>query len=105
MANVQQKAHFWFQESKLIVRVQRIIRLENRNCQSPGYLTLTSGGYDDWFYNLGFGIEGPRIRDSIPPKFCLVTHIAILVCNKVAAVLLCTPASLQQTQHGKTASL
>ncbi|GBM46778.1 hypothetical protein AVEN_6058-1 [Araneus ventricosus] len=35
MATAQQKERLWFHESKLIVTVQRIIRLEYRNCQSP----------------------------------------------------------------------
>ncbi|GBM01044.1 hypothetical protein AVEN_227078-1 [Araneus ventricosus] len=35
MATVQQKARLWFQESQSIETVQRIIRLEYRNCQSP----------------------------------------------------------------------
>ncbi|GBM39973.1 hypothetical protein AVEN_142246-1 [Araneus ventricosus] len=35
MATVKQKACLWFHESSPIVIVQRIIRLEYRNCQSP----------------------------------------------------------------------
>ncbi|GBO16592.1 hypothetical protein AVEN_222935-1, partial [Araneus ventricosus] len=34
MATVKQKARLWFHESSPIVIVQRIIRLEYRNCQS-----------------------------------------------------------------------
>ncbi|GBN66613.1 hypothetical protein AVEN_184518-1 [Araneus ventricosus] len=35
MATVQQKVCLWFHGNKSIVTVQRIIRLEYRNCQSP----------------------------------------------------------------------
>ncbi|GBL87736.1 hypothetical protein AVEN_81347-1 [Araneus ventricosus] len=35
MVTVQQKERLWFHEIKSIVRVQRIIQLEYRNCQSP----------------------------------------------------------------------
>ncbi|GBL91578.1 putative cytochrome P450 6a14, partial [Araneus ventricosus] len=35
MATVQEKARIWFHESKSIVTIQRIVRLEYGNCQPP----------------------------------------------------------------------
>ncbi|GBN15526.1 hypothetical protein AVEN_180318-1 [Araneus ventricosus] len=64
MATVKQKARLWFHENKPIVTVQRINRLEHRDCQSPSKNFIKHRATVAWPQALDFGDGGPQI----PPK-------------------------------------